>query len=406
MKEVRKCSLSGIAFTMDADAYEVFSLYLESLQANYKDTPGGAEILADIEARIAELILSAQEPAQIVERTLAERIVAQLGSADDISDESGNPSCTGTAPRIPRRLYRDTAHAKLGGVCAGLGRYFDTDPVWVRLGLFAPLLLACLGWVPFLFWMGPVMGNLFGVFVLSYLILWFAVPAARTPRQKLEMAGERITERSIRDTAAAPGSEERARSVVAEAVTFTGRVLLAALKILVGAVLAGLVLGACLLVVLLVFFAVNDGWGFSSDPFVEEIGGSSALPMLGIGVALVPIVALIYLCSCLIASRKPHGGILLTFVFVWGAVLAGCVGIALHTGLGDTDFAEHRQAAERLLDTEAIIDGDTTTLRSLIDDGELIDGLKSPLRILFSETRTETPAAGALSGVPTAEPAE
>ena len=70
MKEVKKCSISGVAFTMDADAYEALETYLESLKTTYKDTADGAEIVADIEARIAELILSAQDNTRIVEKPL------------------------------------------------------------------------------------------------------------------------------------------------------------------------------------------------------------------------------------------------------------------------------------------------------------------------------------------------
>ena len=61
MKEVKKCSISGVAFTMDADAYQELENYLDSLKKTYKDTPDGAEIVADIEARIAELILTTQD---------------------------------------------------------------------------------------------------------------------------------------------------------------------------------------------------------------------------------------------------------------------------------------------------------------------------------------------------------
>ncbi|MBQ7297359.1 MAG: hypothetical protein IJW80_03525, partial [Alistipes sp.] len=60
MNEVKKCSLSGIAFTMDIEAYNELHTYLETLKKNYKDSADGAEIVADIEARIAELILSTQ----------------------------------------------------------------------------------------------------------------------------------------------------------------------------------------------------------------------------------------------------------------------------------------------------------------------------------------------------------
>ena len=36
-------------------------------------------------------------------------------------------------------------------------------------------------------------GNLFGIFLICYFIMWFAVPAARSARQKLEMNGDQIT---------------------------------------------------------------------------------------------------------------------------------------------------------------------------------------------------------------------
>ncbi len=393
MKEVVHCSIAGIAFTLEADAHALLGNYLRSLGARYGETADGTEILADIEARIAELILAEQEAAQVVGRPLAERIVAQLGSADAISDESGEPAA-GSGPRIPRRLYRDMGRARLGGVCAGAGRYFNIDPVWLRLGLFVPLLLACAGWIPGLFWLRPVMGNLFGLFVLSYLVLWFAVPAARTPRQKLEMTGERITERSIRDTAAAPDSEERARSAVAEAVAFAGRALLVILKILVGAVLAGLVLGACALVFGLVFVATEP----ESLPGAGALLGPapSWLAMWGIGVALVPVVGLIYLCTCLIASRKPRGGILLAFVLAWAVTLGGCCWSALRCG-GAGSFGERHRSVERILESETIVDGDTTTLREVLD-GRLPHGDSiTSLRILV-RTTTAVPPADSLPG--------
>ena len=50
MKEVKKCSISGIAFTMEADAFQVLSRYLESLNDTYRNTDGGKEIVEDIEA--------------------------------------------------------------------------------------------------------------------------------------------------------------------------------------------------------------------------------------------------------------------------------------------------------------------------------------------------------------------
>lgn len=78
MKEVKKCSISGIAFTLDADAYALLSRYLDSLKATYAETADGDEIVADIEARIAELILSQQENSRVVETPLLRQIISQM----------------------------------------------------------------------------------------------------------------------------------------------------------------------------------------------------------------------------------------------------------------------------------------------------------------------------------------
>ncbi|MDE5690993.1 MAG: PspC domain-containing protein, partial [Alistipes sp.] len=131
MNEVRKCSLSGVAFTMDADAFALLAEYIETLKKSYEDSADGDEIVADIEARIAELILSAQDNTRVVERPLVENIIRQMGSAEDISDTDPAAGRRG-GPRIPRRRYRDPENAKLGGVCAAIGKFFAVDPVGGR----------------------------------------------------------------------------------------------------------------------------------------------------------------------------------------------------------------------------------------------------------------------------------
>ena len=101
MKEVKKCSISGIAFTLDADAYALLSRYLDSLKATYAETADGDEIVADIEARIAELILSQQENSRVVETPLLRQIISQMGTAEDISTESASRAVSTATPRTP-----------------------------------------------------------------------------------------------------------------------------------------------------------------------------------------------------------------------------------------------------------------------------------------------------------------
>ena len=368
MKEVKKCSISGVAFTMDADAYEALETYLESLKTTYKDTADGAEIVADIEARIAELILSAQDNTRIVEKPLILNIIRQMGSAEDISRESVDRDLHCDTPRIPRRLYRDTENAKLGGVCAGIGKYFDIDPVWVRLGLFLPLLFTCFGWIPFLHWFSPMFGNLFGIFLICYFIMWFAVPAPRTARQKLEMNGERITAQSIGDVtsaAACADPDARAKPIIAEAVSVFGKVVLILLKIFAGFLVFGLIMGACALIIGL--FAVIVG---GESLFAPEILGNTVsiwVASLGILAVLIPLILLIYVLMCLIASRKPGGKTVLAIFLLWLASIIAVSCVAIRENVGDK-FRTKREVLEQVFQSEIVIDGDTTTLERLLED--------------------------------------
>ena len=54
-----------------------------------------------------------------------------------------------------KKLYRNTKDAKLGGVCSGLGEYFNIDPVILRLA-FILLIFAGGG--------------------IAYLVAWLIVP--------------------------------------------------------------------------------------------------------------------------------------------------------------------------------------------------------------------------------------
>lgn len=368
MKEVKKCSISGVAFTMDTDAYEALEAYLDSLKKSYREAPDGAEIVADIEARIAELILSAQDNTHVVEKPLILNIIQQMGSAEDISDQSADHDLHCDTPRIPRRLYRDTENAKLGGVCAGIGKYFDIDPVWVRLGLFLPLLLTCFGWLPFLPWFSPMFGNLFGIFLICYFIMWFAVPAPRTARQKLEMNGERITAQSIGDVTAASACADpdaRAKPIIAEAVSVFGKVVLILLKIFAGFLVFGLIMGACALIIGL--FALIVG---GESLFAPEILGNTVsiwVASLGILAGLIPLILLIYVLMCLIASRKPGGKTVLAIFLLWLASIIAVSCVAIRENVGDK-LRKRRDAIEQVFRSEIVIDGDTTTLERLLED--------------------------------------
>ena len=58
-----------------------------------------------------------------------------------------------------RKLYRDTENQKIGGVCSGLARYFDLDPLLVRVAFIAALVFS-------------------GASLIAYILLWWLVEPA------------------------------------------------------------------------------------------------------------------------------------------------------------------------------------------------------------------------------------
>ena len=322
MNEIKKCSISGISFTMEIDAYKALHEYLETLKRTYGNEKDGDEIIADIEARIAELILSTQDTEKIVERPLIANIIAQLGSAEDISEESSTEQEKSTEPRIPRRMYRDMENARLGGVCAGIAKYFDIDPTWTRLAVFAPILLIFASGIPGLGWLDDLGSSLFGVFILSYFVMWFAVPAARTPRQKLEMNGEKITAQSIREEASSNNDiDSTARPVIADTVTVFGKVLTVLLKIFAAIIIFGLMIFAMTLIIGMFTIGITGGDIFdafgSAGGLILGSTESTILALLGITVVLIPVILLLYILICLVINHKTNRTALLIMFILW-----------------------------------------------------------------------------------------
>lgn len=317
MNEIRKYSISGISFAFEEEACKALKHYLDSLKDAYRDSDDGSEIIADIEARIAELILSVQDAQRVVQLPLIQNIICQLGSAEDISDSGEHPhdkastSDSETDSRIPRRLYRLMDGAKLGGVCTGLGKFFDIDPLWIRLGMFLPLLLFILFNSMDMHMLANSMMNLWFIFIVCYIILWFCMPTARSARQRLEMEGRPITARSVAEaTAMNSESDYRARSIIAEAVSLFGRIVIIFLKIIAGIFVIGMVTVAVGLFISLFSTSLLS----SIMPLAEA---PKALVIIGILTLLTPLLLLIYILFCLILSHRISIRASLILFLVW-----------------------------------------------------------------------------------------
>lgn len=365
MKESKKVSISGVGFVFDFDAYEVLAGYLDNLNQTYKDTADGEEIVADIEARIAELILSRQSNMTVVSLPLIRSIIDQMGSPEAIEEESneGEPKAKEPTPRIPRRLYRNPESAKLGGVCSGIGTFFDIDPVWVRLAMFAPLVFLILSGTFHFNRLSEFCGSIFGIFILGYFVMWFAIPMAKSARQKLEMTGEKINAQTISSKTRAQAemndavsNDERGQSLLADIFYVIGRIVLfffkAAALLTLTAILAGVI--ACIVGLFAFLFTAPDNDYEMFHSFMTYIGSATVITLVAsaiVGVVL-PLALLAYLLSGFVFGHKINR----TFSFIVGGAWIVALVIFFATAFSNHEQirkgikeAEMREAVERNL---------------------------------------------------------
>jgi len=190
MNKTVNINLAGIFFHIDEDAYLKLQRYLEAIKRSFTDSQGRSEIIADIEARIAELFSERiQNDKQVVGMTLVDEVITIMGQPEDyhIDEEmfEDEPTYQGSRNTPSKKLYRDTENSYIGGVSAGLSHYLGIEVIWVRLL-----------WMVFAFLSG-------GTFVFIYLLFWALVPEAKTTAEKLTMTGEPVNisniEKKIKD---------------------------------------------------------------------------------------------------------------------------------------------------------------------------------------------------------------
>jgi len=185
MNKVMNLNIGGIVFNVDDDAFEKLKKYLKGINKHFSNSTGGEEIIIDIEARIAELFqkkLSNKKEVITLEDVVD--VISIMGNPSDFEDDNESYFDDKNIKQVGRkRLFRDMDNRMIGGVCSGLGAFFQVDIVWFRLAF--------------------VIATLSGLSILAYLILWIIIPPAITISEKLEMQGEPVNisniEKSIRD---------------------------------------------------------------------------------------------------------------------------------------------------------------------------------------------------------------
>ena len=190
MNKTVNINLAGIFFHIDEDAYLKLQRYLEAIKRSFTDSQGRSEIIADIEARIAELFNErVQMDRQVIRVKEVDEVISIMGQPEDylVDDEIFEDEPQPTPRRKKsnaRKLFRDTNNSYIGGVSSGLAHYLGIDAIWIRLV-----------WVLLFFG--------FGTGILLYILLWVLVPEAKTTAEKIMMTGEPVNisniEKKIKD---------------------------------------------------------------------------------------------------------------------------------------------------------------------------------------------------------------
>lgn len=190
MKKTTTVNINGIVFHIDEDAYDRLDAYLKNLRYHFKKEEGCDEIMSGIESRLSEMFREKKKGSdRVVSMEDVQDAISQLGEPAEISGDDeervnpGSSANTETEP-APKRLFRDPDNKYIGGVCGGLGAYFQIDPTWVRVLFLLTFFAYSFG-------------------LILYIILWIVIPKARTTADRLAMRGEKVNlsniEKSIKE---------------------------------------------------------------------------------------------------------------------------------------------------------------------------------------------------------------
>jgi phage shock protein PspC (stress-responsive transcriptional regulator) len=199
MQRVVSINLNGNAYQLDENAYNALFAYLDGAEAQLKDNPDRAEIIADLEQAVAEKCSTYLGPHKtVVTAAEVDRIIAQMGPVDgeatsgpDTKDAKG-PHQTGaddtddtarTRTHTGRRLYKIREGSMISGVCNGLAAYFSIDVTLVRIIFVLLAIITHGGWI------------------LAYVVMMFVIPHAATPDERAAAHGMHFNAQEVVDQA-------------------------------------------------------------------------------------------------------------------------------------------------------------------------------------------------------------
>lgn len=374
MKKSFSVNIDGRIFNIDEDAYNLLQNYLQQLETAFGGDEDSAEIVTDIEARIAEH-LSEMCPSSVVSIREINTVIDIIGrpeqigaetpeAGDDTAHNDGRadggttavpPAYHGTAAAgESRKLYRDLDDHVFGGVLSGLAKYNDWGVTTVRL---CAVILALLTTV----W--PC--------ILAYIIAWIIIPPAQTAEQKLRMSGIPVTTatiaQNVRDTA-----NRAANEISNSFFSILGRTVAAIAGFTAGSIGAGCAIAAVVALFLMVMgIFTSPEWVLSHFDFNfgEKTVGNEYIVGLALLSALLAVIIPCLLvvwgaCVALFKVKGPSRTTIITLCVVEFILIA--TSILLFNYLGAVECEYYRLHPDVAIQAAPAIDtipaADTTTV--------------------------------------------
>lgn len=374
MKKTVSINLNSFMFNIDEDAYSMLQIYLGKLESHFSQIEEGGEIVKDIEARISEIFSSKiSESKQVINIRDVEEIIQILGNVDDItgddhSENSKNESKDQSKEnKKTRKFYRDPDNRVLGGVCSGLAEYTGISTTTWRI-IF--LIFIFIGQIS----------------IIAYLILWIAVPDAKTTAQKLEMKGDKINLSNIEKSVKKEFEEVKKNfknmdkkrfsnitinigKAIMTTITFTAQVLGKVFGVVF--ILSG---AAILTIVTIALFSVSkENMMYSNDfinmvwlpgllEYITNAGTAWLLSICILIVFVIPVIAIISWGIGLLFEIRTNKYLSIGTFVLWIIAIVFSVALSLNIGASFRSIETKTQ-------TEIIISDTTKTYNFMLCEG-------------------------------------
>jgi phage shock protein PspC (stress-responsive transcriptional regulator) len=312
MKKTINVTVGGLVFSIEEDGYDRLHDYLESLKVHFSNLSYGAEVIADIEARIAEQFnaKNSGNTQRAITMPDVEEVLKAIGSVEDFGGGEAAPKTAN--PIASKKLYRNSDDVIIAGVGSGLAAYFGIDTTLARVILFATVLAG--GWG-----------------LLLYLLLWLILPEAKTAGQKMEMKGSPITIKQIEQTAKEKISEVRSSGAGRKIGNFLGMLIKIFVRVILAIIGVAVTFAAAVASFAVTFSFANVLFNRNS-PYIDFPissifhGGEYFLALiLGFVTVLVPLIYLALGGITLIRLKRPpvNGLLASVLAIIWVVAAIG-----------------------------------------------------------------------------------